>query len=352
MIFKKTISFVASTIKFVIFFLFITETLAQENKLRKYQNDEGILSIMYHRFNEFKYPSTNIGMDEFKSQIQIIKRNNFEFLNPKDFEIEFFNTNKNKKIFLTIDDAFMSFYKNAWPFLKENEIPFILFVSTKPIGKKGYMSWSQIKEIEKYDFTAIGNHSHSHEYLVNYNFDIFKNDIDKSIEIFKNNLGYNPELFSYPFGEYSLEQKEYIEKNFKFAFGQQSGVIDINKNHYELPRFPINEKYGDLDRFNFLVRLGPLEFNEISIKDMLLSKKDNPPELIVSFFENQKGILKINCFSNAGGSWGKPETNFLKNKLYIKFEQKFQTRRGRVNCSMQDNNLWRWFGLQFTFKEN
>ena len=79
--------------------LFITETLAQENELRKYQNDDGILSIMYHRFDEFKYPSTNIGMEEFKSQIQIIKKNNFDFLNPRNFENEFFNTNNKKKYF-------------------------------------------------------------------------------------------------------------------------------------------------------------------------------------------------------------------------------------------------------------
>ena len=352
MIFKKTSSFVASIIKLIILLLLITEAVAQENKLKKYQNDSGILSIMYHRFDEFEYPSTNIGMKEFKNQVQIIKKNNFGFLNPKDFDDEFFNPNKKKKIFLTIDDAFLSFYRHAWPFLKENKIPFILFVSTEAVGGFGYMSWDQINEIEKHDFAAIGNHSHSHEYLVKYNLDNFIADIDKSIKIFKENLGYNPEFFSYPFGEYSLEQKKYIEKNFKFAFGQQSGVIDVNKDQYELPRFPINEKYGDLDRFNFLVRLGPLEFNEISIKDMLLSENDNPPQLMISLFDGQKGIEKINCFSNAGGNWGKSETIISDNKLYIKFDEKFQTRRGRVNCSMQDNSLWRWFGLQFTFKEN
>ena len=92
--------------------------------------------------------------------------------------------------------------------------------------------------------------------------------------------------------------------------------------------------------------------NEISIKDMLLSENDNPPELIISFFDSQKGIEKISCFSNAGGSWGKPETSISAKKLYIKFNKKFQTRRGRINCSMQDDGLWKWFGLQFTFNEN
>ena len=47
------------------------------------------------------------------------------------------------------------------------------------------MNWEQIKEIEKEDFAFIGNHSHSHEYLINYNFSEFKKDIDKSINLFK-----------------------------------------------------------------------------------------------------------------------------------------------------------------------
>ena len=64
-------------------------------------------------------------------------------------------------------------------------------------------------------------------------------------------------IFSYPFGEYSLEQKKYITENFDYAFGQHSGVIDLNKDKYELPRFPINEKYGDLERFKFLINLLP-----------------------------------------------------------------------------------------------
>ena len=65
---------------------------------------------MYHRFEENKYPSTNIKMDVFKKHMEIIKNNNFEFFDPKDFEKEFYNVKINKKILITIDDAFLSFY--------------------------------------------------------------------------------------------------------------------------------------------------------------------------------------------------------------------------------------------------
>ena len=68
---------------------------------------------------------------------------------------------KKKKILLTVDDAFQSFYDNAWPYLKKNQIPFVLFVSTKPVGNNGYMNWEQIKEIERSKFGVIGHHSHS-----------------------------------------------------------------------------------------------------------------------------------------------------------------------------------------------
>ena len=145
---------------------------------------------MYHRFNEDKYPSTNIKMDIFKKQINIIKDKKYSFENPKDFDLNFNNPKTKKKVLITIDDAFSSFYNHAWPYLKENKIPFILFVSTEPVGKNGYMSWEQIKEIEKEKFAFIGNHSHSHDYLLDLNFENFKKDINKSIEIFEKELGY------------------------------------------------------------------------------------------------------------------------------------------------------------------
>ena len=165
---------------------------------------------------------------------------------------------------------FPLFILNAWPILKKNKIPFILFVSTETVGKKGYMSWDEIIEISKEDFVFIGNHSHSHEYLTKYKFDDFKKDIDKSIKIFEKKLDYNPNFFSYPFGEYSLEQKKYISNKFDYAFGQHSGVIDLNKDKFELPRFPINEKYGDLERFKFLINLLPIQYKALLPEDKFL----------------------------------------------------------------------------------
>ena len=214
------------------------------------------------------------------------------------------------------------------------------------------MNWDQIKEVEKEEFAFIGNHSHSHEYLINYEFEDFKNDIDLSIEIFKNKLGYNPIFFSYPFGEYSLEQKNFIKKNFKYAFGQHSGVIDTTKNKFELPRFPINENYGKIKRFKSIIEYLPLQFKKMQPEDKFVKIKDNPPIVIIEFFAEQKNLKNINCFSNEGSEWGNPELKFdKKNVMTIKFREKFSFRRGRLNCSLNDDEGWRWFGTQFTIEQ-
>ncbi|MDB2527133.1 polysaccharide deacetylase family protein [Candidatus Pelagibacter bacterium] len=337
---------------FIFILVFISNSKAEEDNIKYYSNDMGILSLIYHRFDESKYPSTNIQMSVFKDQINIIKDLNYKFYNPKNLEKNFNKEKNEKKILITIDDGFSSFYENAWPYLKENKIPFILFVSTEAVGKSGYMTWDQIKEVEKVPTAFIGNHSHSHDYLVNFKSSDFLNDIKTANKIFIEKLGYNPIFFSYPFGEYSSFHKAFISKNFKFSFGQHSGVIDLNKDPFELPRFPINEKYGDLQRFKFLINLYPLQFKKLLPEEKYLSKNGNPPEFSVEFFQNQKNLSAINCFSDEGNKWEKSETFLNKNILKIKFRDKFEFRRGRVNCSLNDNGVWRWFGVQFSIEQN
>ena len=353
MIIKKIFSLAISIISLFVFSLFISvNSNSDENNIKQYSNDEGILSLMYHRFNETKYPSTNIEMVIFKNQIEIIKKSSYSFLNPNEFEKKFIIPKKNKEILITIDDAFQSFYTEAWPYLKKNKIPFILFVSTEPVGKRGYMNWDEIREIDSESFAMIGHHSHSHGYLIDETNDLFIEDIKKADKIFLKELGYIPSLFSYPFGEYSKFMKDYISQNFSYAFGQHSGVIDLNKDKYELPRFPINENYGDLKRFNSILNSFPLEYDKLFPEEKKLSDKKNPPEFRVKFFKQQKNLENINCYSNELNKWEKSNTNLKNLILTIKFRGPFYPRRGRVNCSLNDNGKWRWLGIQFPIIEN
>ena len=291
-------------------------------------------------------------MEVFKNHIKIIKETNYIFSDPAKFKENFTIPKKNKEILITVDDGFESFYFEAWPYLKKNRIPFILFVSTEPVGKKGYMTWKQIREIESEKFAFIGHHSHTHDYLIDDTNDIFIKDIEKANKIFLKELGYIPNLFSYPFGEYSKFMRDYIAQNFDYAFGQHSGVIDVNKDKFELPRFPMNEHYGEIDRFKSIINTFPLEYDQIFPKEKKLTQENNPPKFEVKFFKDQKNLENINCYSNELDEWKKSDTNFNNYILTIKFRGPFYPRRGRINCSLNDNGKWRWFGVQFPIKDN
>tara|TARA_B100000886_G_scaffold340434_1_gene309958 strand:- start:881 stop:1936 length:1056 start_codon:yes stop_codon:yes gene_type:complete len=344
--------------KFFIIKLLIT-ILAFQNNLYSNSNledidDFGIISLMYHRFEENKYPSTNIKINDFKNHLEIIKNNKIKFVNPKKFEEELIDNKKRRKVLLTIDDGFSSFYENAWPILKKEKIPFILFVSTREVGMFNYMSWDQIREIEKEDFVEIGNHSHTHEYLADENSEIITTDIKKSITIFKKELGKNSDFFSYPFGEYSLEFKKIIKSlGFKYAFGQHSGVMDETKDFYEFPRYPINEKYGEIKRFNSLTKTLPFKYKKIFPEEKYLLKSKNPPKVKINFYENIKNLKSITCYSNEGDKWRQSDIKFDNaNTLLINIEEKFVGERGRINCSLRDpSGFWRWLGLQFVISE-
>ena len=81
---------------------------------------------------------------------------------------------------------------------------------------------------------------------------------------------------------------------------------------------------------------------------------DNKPYLVALLVlsSDQKNLENINCYSNEGNRWEKSKIKIDDKKLYIEFRESFIPRRGRINCSLNDNGKWRWFGTQFTVKLN
>ena len=93
-----------------------------------------------------------------------------------------------------------------------------------------------------------------------------------------------------------------------------------------------------------------MQYKNLIPEEKFLNNVNNPPNIVINFFENQKNLEKINCFSNEGGQWKKASINIYKNRLSINLKEKFKPRRGRINCSLKDDDGWRWLGTQFIVK--
>ncbi len=303
--------------------------------------------FMYHRFGENKYPSTNIKMQQFKNHINELKKNNYNVLPIPEILDALINDKilPKKTIGITIDDAFLSIYKKAYPILKKNNFPFTVFVSTDSVNSNSsiYMNWKKINEMVNSNLTvSIGNHTASHDHLVEKTDAEIMSEILKSNKNFLKNLGYEPDFFAYPYGEYDLKTKNIIKKNFKAAFGQQSGSLYKGIDLYELPRYALNEQYGNLKRFKFAANSHGLKLKDVIPENKVINDT-NPPLLGFTLIENIDN--SINCYPSHGI---KAELIKIGNKrLEVRFDSKFPKGRTRINCTVNDNNIWRWTGFQF-----
>lgn len=327
-------------------FLLIFSTLSFSLCKFLFAQDSSAAIFVYHRFGENTFPSTNIKISQFKQHINELVKNDYNVMDVSKIIDHIINKKDlpEKTIGITIDDAYKSIYSNAWPILKAAGLPFTIFVSTALIDSKSkkYMNWEQIKELSNAGVT-IGNHTVNHLNLVSKTEKVVKKEVINAKQSFMNNLGYSPDIFSYPYGEYSLKIKNFIKnQKFKAAFGQQSGIIFYEIDLYELPRFAMNEKYGSLNRFKFAANALPIAVKEIIPRDLVI-KEINPPLMGFTLIKNFPS--KIKCYP----SHNIKATAFrLTNKrIEIRFDNQFPLGRTRVNCTTNNNGKWHWFGVQF-----
>ncbi len=133
-------------------------------------------------------------------------------------------------------------------------------------------------------------------------------------------------------------------------------LLGQNVNAYKSNGFRLSdlilsiEKLNDIKRFKSIINYYPLEYKKLEPEEKKLSKENNPPKFKVKFFDDQKNIENINCYSNEGDKWMKSNIKLIEKELTIEFREPFLPRRGRINCSINDDGKWRWFGTQFIIR--
>jgi len=326
------------------------------------QANSSAVIFMYHRFGEDKYPSTSIKLEQFEAHLAELKSGGYTVMAlPKIIKaLEAGTALPDKTIALTIDDAYLSVYEVAWPKLKELGFPFTLFVATDPVdqGIKGYMSWSQIRELSLSGVT-IGSQTASHLHMADADPLTNQRELEKSNARFKKELGARPKLIAYPYGEASQSVEDLVQKSgFIAGFGQHSGVASKEPDMYYLPRFTLNENYGGIKRFKLAANTLALNASELSPRNPLINRgNDNPPAF--GFTINGDSILtkkldKLRCYSSHEGNLAITTLGGEngQTRVEVRMKKKLPMGRTRLNCTLPaTEGRWYWFGRQFLLKK-
>ena len=334
---------------FIFIYLFTPNISFSEDKFYNKINHANIL--MYHRFGENKYPTTNTTIEQFISHTNELIKDKYDVIRL-DKVIEGLKDKinlKDRSVSITIDDAYLSVYTKAWPILKKLNLPFTLFISTDVIDNNfsNYMNWNQIRELVD-NGVLVGNQTKSHPHLHRLSSKQILNEIEYSNKRFIKELGFKPKLFAYPYGEYDNKTIEIVKgSGFEAAFGQHSGVAHISSGIFELPRFAMNENYGDLTRLKLATNALPIIIKDISPEDNFL--KVNPPDFGFTLSSKIKPMRAVRCFASNGIVTNTKRIG--KFRIEVRLEEKFPNARGRINCTMAaKDGRWRWFGKQFVTK--
>jgi len=312
------------------------------------QNTDSIsaVAVMYHRFGENRYPSTNIRLDQFERHLEILEKEDYNVVPLKDIvdAIKSRAPIPPKTVALTVDDAYASAFTEAWPRVKAHGWTMTVFVSTEAVDAKrpGYMSWEQIRTL-KNEGVTIGAHTKSHAHMAKLDKLQALTEIAGSNGRFKAELGSVPKLFAYPYGEANLETISLTKRTYDAAFGQHSGVLTAGENMYFLPRYALNENYGSEDRFRLVINTLPIKVDDVVPANPTL--KHNPPYFGFTVDDPKVSTRGLKCY---GSNPGATDTEILGRRIEVRLEDGFTGTRGRINCTtLGPNGQWRWFGRLF-----
>ncbi|MFC3050306.1 polysaccharide deacetylase family protein [Kordiimonas pumila] len=339
---KQTLGYIHNILLATLSLLFMAQTAVA---------DPSAIVLLYHRFGEDEYPSTNIRLEQLENHIRLLKQGGYHFMSLSDAAQHIQNRQDfpARTIVITVDDAYKSVFDKGWPLLKAAGIPMTLFVSTDPIDEEhsNYMTWDSIRAI-KADGVEIGHHSASHLHMVHDGVEASKADIARASKRFREELGSVPALFAYPYGEYSTAMKEMIkDAGFTAAFAQFSGPIAAHEDMYALPRFPVNERYGDEGRFKLITEAIALPVSDIVPSGSLVPTDRNPPVFGFTVDPSVKGLSALSCYPS---HLGEPATLLRPqpNRVEVRFTEPFPKGRNRINCTMPAGaGRWYWFGRFF-----
>ena len=307
--------------------------------------------FVYHRFDEPRFSSTNTSSTDFQSHLEILKNLDFTVISLREL-VEKFKSNSTlpqRCAVITVDDAYRSFMTTGWPLLKQYGFPATLFVSTDYVGNKGYLDWDELATLSR-EGVEIGNHSASHEYLV----DLLEEpdgkkrvlvDLQRAQDAFEEHLGIKPVVFAYPFGEFTPELTAEVKGlGFLAAFGQQSGVATSDQDFFKLPRFPVGGAYVTAENFRSKLLMKHLPIAVIQPTSTIVND-NNPPKLLFFLGDDSFDKSTLDCYVPGQLNCQLKQLDGEDGLFEVTAEEPIAGRRSKYTITASDRRgeAWYWF---------
>ena len=318
------------------------------------------VAFMYHRFGESDFPSTNVTMKQFDAHLEHLDEAGYEVRSLEWIlaRLDAGESLPDRVVAITIDDAYLSIYNEAWPRLKARDWPFTIFIATDPVdeGHSAFLDWDQIREMHEQGVT-IANHTATHDHLVRRLpgessaewRERVTSDINRAQQRLIEELGDAPMLFAYPYGEYSEKLANLVRDLGYVAFGQHSGAIGPLSDRRALPRFPMAEAFAEIGEFRSKAASRALPVIELDPWDPVITDTSQAPLMRFKLAESDARLGELSCFASRMGRIEVEEVEGETRVFTTQAPEPLPHGRSRYNCTAPSAEPGRfyWFSQQW-----
>ncbi|MGO4182844.1 polysaccharide deacetylase family protein [Paenibacillus sp. TAF43_2] len=218
--------------------------------------------LMYHHVHDKDSSSSTISSMLFRDQLIYLKSKGYQFIRLEDFR-HFLagGAVPSNAVLITFDDGYESFYKVAYPILKELSIPAVNFTITsyleKPSKTIPHLSYAQMKQMmaksTSIDFQCHTNQLHKKvgeksaltyvnkkaggKNALELHKSRVKQDTQTCVNLLKKAGVKNPDSISYPFGIYSKSLfPTMLGSGVVYGYTTKPGLAKKGINKLEIPR--------------------------------------------------------------------------------------------------------------------
>lgn len=211
---------------------------------------QGMPILAYHMINEGK-STYSVSPALFEEHMQYLQQEGYtaisllEFAKAKKGKF----TLPQKPVVITFDDGYEDNYTTALPILEKYGIKASVFMVVNDIGRKGYLSLEQLKEMERRNI-EIGSHTANHLPLAKLSSDKKQEEIAIS-KLLLEWKGLKTVFFlAYPNGSYDDESQKFLKDgDYLGAVSGNSGLNTAETNPYLLHRINVPNPMFGLSEF-------------------------------------------------------------------------------------------------------
>ena len=317
------------------------------------QAAEHCVVLQYHHFSEDTPAVTSVTPERFDKHLDYLKNNGFTVLPLRDVvdALKHRRELPDRCVSLSVDDAYVSVYTNAFPRLRKLGWPLTVFVNTAAVdeGNAAYMSWEQMRELAKQG-VEFENHGHGHIHMIRRPSNEtdsgwrqrVRADISTAQQRITAELGNAPQLFAHPYGEFSPDVIAIVSEMGLTGFGQQSGPVWPGANFGALPRFPMAAGYARMEGFITKVNTLPLPVVSAEPVDPLVPLGQRRPGLTLELEPGRYTRAAIRCFVGGRDAVDIAWTGNGANTLVVSPAFDLQPGRHRTNCTMPSGQKGRY----------